>query len=491
MNLDVYLLLPLISLSTVILTLMMLIAFCRNLSLTCAFSSIGLTVTLLLICAMAIDIQDAQTASLVDALVTPLIIVDAFALFFSGLMVFSSLCICLLSFNYHCARGEHQDEFYLLLLLATLGGVVLSQAAHFAMFILGLELLGVPIYAMISYPRAGRFSLEAALKYLILSGVSSAIILFGIALLYAAFGTLSFAEMAVLQRENSELDALYILAGSAMLLSGLAFKLSLAPFHMWTPDVYEGAPAPVTTLLATVSKGAIFAVLFRFFLSVDNYQYETILDGLFLLAVASIIFGNLLALTQSSIKRMLAYSSIAHLGYLLVAFIAADSVGGRALAIEASAIFLLAYFLTTIGAFGVVTVMSTEASDHDVDRLNEYGGLFWRRPMLATVFSVMLLSLAGIPLTAGFIGKFYIVVSGVDAELWSLLVIVVIGSGIGIFYYLRTIFAMTKRTTVTSAVHVPLTAGWTLAAVTLLLLVFGIYPTPVIEWVSRMAQAMT
>ena len=135
--------------------------------------------------------------------------------------------------------------------------------------------------------------------------------------------------------------------------------------------------------------------------------------------------------------------------------------------------------------------MSTEASDHDVDRLDEYEGLFWRRPMLATVFSVMLLSLAGIPLTAGFIGKFYIVVSGVDAELWSLLVIVVIGSGIGIFYYLRTIFAMTKRTMVTSVVHVPQTAGWTLAAVTLLLLVFGIYPTPVIEWVSRMAQAMT
>ena len=183
-------------------------------------------------------------------------------------------------------------------------------------------------------------------------------------------------------------------------------------------------------------------------------------------------------------------SSIAHLGYLMVAFIAASEIGGRQLAIEASIIFLIAYFLTTIGAFGVVTIMSSTPEDHDNDILSNYEGLFWQRPLLAAFFSAMLLSLAGIPLTAGFIGKFYIIAVGVESELWTLLIAVVVGSGIGLFYYLRVIFTMTKRSANTVEVIIPATGGWAMAVVTLLLLILGVYPTPVIEWVSQMAHSL-
>ena len=177
----------------------------------------------------------------------------------------------------------------------------------------------------------------------------------------------------------------------------------------------------------------------------------------------------------------------------MVAFIGAGEIGGRSLSLEASSIFLIAYFITTIGAFGVVTIMSqdhTSTDDHDRDKLEDYAGLFWHRPLLAAFFSIMLLSLAGIPLTAGFIGKFYILAIGVESQLWGLLFAVVVGSGIGLFYYLRVIFTMTKRSTKTLSISIPITGGWAMMAVTIVLLILGVYPTPVIEWVSVMAQTM-
>ena len=477
---ELFSLLPIITLSSVILIIMMVIAFARNLALTCGLSAGGLLLTLGSIVCVNLNLEVGQ--------VTPLILIDAYGLLFSGLMVITSFFICLIAYGYHARRGEQQDEFFLLLLLSTLGGVVLAHSTHFASFLLGLELLGISIYAMISYPERGLFSLESALKYLVLSGVSSGIILFGTALIYAVLGTLSFNDFAEVQINATGIDQVYILMGSAMILAGISFKLSLVPFHMWTPDVYEGAPAPVTAFLATVSKGAIFAVLLRYFITVDNFQHETIITGLFWIALLSIIIGNLLALMQNSIKRMLAYSSIAQIGYLMVAFIAASEIGGRHLAIEASAFFLIAYFLTTVGAFGVITIMSAEPADHDVDALESYQGLFWQRPLLAGFFSAMLLSLAGIPLTAGFIGKFYIIAAGVESDLWTLLIAVVIGSGIGLFYYLRVIFTMTKKSS-GAEISIPATGGWAMAAVTLSLVILGVYPTPVIEWVSAIAMS--
>jgi NADH-quinone oxidoreductase subunit N len=349
---------------------------------------------------------------------------------------------------------------------------------------LGLELLGVSLYTMMSYPLRGLFTLEAALKYLILSGVSSAFILFGAALVYAIEGTLEFSGLTSVALTGTE--QFILLTGAVMIFAGIMFKLSLAPFHMWTPDVYEGAPAPVTAFIATVSKGAIFALTLRLFASSNLIESTPLLAALSFVAIISILGGNILALRQDNVKRLLAYSSIAHIGYLLVVFIAAGHSGGRDLAVEATCFFLFAYFLTTLGAFGVVTIVSIPNENGDAADISEYEGLFWRRPALATMFTAMLLSLAGIPLTVGFIGKFYIFSAGVQSDLWLLLAIVIVGSGISIFYYLRIIFAMTRQTDNKAAVAIPVAGGWVMIVITAALLAFGVYPTPMISLINNL-----
>jgi len=477
----IFALLPLITLSTVILALMLLIAFRRNLALTCGAAVSGCILTL---CSIFLVNNTG-----VPQQVTPLLVVDGYALIFSAMIVMVTGFICVLAYEYYKCRGEQQDEFYLLLLLSCLGGMTLAHSTHFASLILGLELLGVALYGLIAFPSRGRLSLEAGLKYLILSGVSSAFILFGVALLYASFGSLSFSALSAAASAGT--NPLFVLVGTGLIFAGVSFKLSLVPFHMWTPDVYQGAPAPTTAFLTTASKGSIFAVILRFFISLDGYQYTTILEGLFWIALASILFGNLLALMQTNLKRLLANSSIAHLGYLLVAFLAASYVGGKALAVEAVIFFLLAYFLTSLGVFGVITLMSTDPDSPDNDELPQYQGLFWRRPIMAMFFSAMLLSLAGIPLTAGFVGKFYILTAAVQAELWVLLGAVVIGSGIGLFYYLRIIFVMTEQPSANDEITMPVVGGWAMATLTLIMLTLGIYPSPIINWVSEIARLMT
>lgn len=486
-NLDLWAVLPMIVLAALILSLALVIAFFRRLSISCAVAVLGLAVTFATIIWLA-----RQTGG--PWQVTPLLIVDSYSLLFSGIAILASLLIALMAYSYQASRGDHQDEFYLLLLLATLGGMTLAMSAHFASLILGLELLGVSLYAMISFPSRGLFSLEAGLKYLILSGVSSALILFGIALLYGAFGSLAFGDLNFQQIEPGSDEHWMTLAGSALLLAGMAFKLSLVPFHMWTPDVYEGAPAPTTAFLGTVSKACIFAVLLRLFINVDGFSDHTLMTGLYWLAVFSILIGNILALMQTSIKRLLAYSSTAQLGYLMVAFIAASALPGRELAVEAAVMFVIAYVLTTLGAFGVVTLMSVADAEHDTDELSAYVGLFWRRPLLASFMTAMLLSLAGIPLTAGFIGKFYIFTTGVQNQLWSLLTILVVGSGIGLFYYLRVVYAMARPVDgddgTATLNTLPITGSWALLLVTLVLIGLGVYPTPLVNWVSQMTQEL-
>ena len=270
-----------------------------------------------------------------------------------------------------------------------------------------------------------------------------------------------------------------------MMLIGLAFKLSLVPFHLWTPDVYEGAPAPVAAFLATASKVAVFAVLLRLYQVSPAAAGGWLNDLLTLIAIASIIFGNLLALLQNNLKRLLGYSSIAHFGYLLVALIAS-----KGLAVEAVGVYLATYVLTSLGAFGVITLMSTPYSGRDADALYEYRGLFWRRPYLTAVLTVMMLSLAGIPLTAGFIGKFYVVAAGVQSQQWWLLGALVLGSAIGVFYYLRVMVTLFMVEPNLRRHDAPLhwgqqAGGLMLLFVALLAFVLGVYPQPLLELVQH------
>jgi NADH-quinone oxidoreductase subunit N len=399
-------------------------------------------------------------------------------LFYFGLLIAADIGIALLIYDYLGKRDVHHEELYILLLLATVGAMVLVASSHFASFFLGLETLSISLYAMIAYLRLSR-PIEAGIKYLILAAASAAFLLFGMALVYADLGTMEFARMAQIVSAGTGRGG-FLVPGLALIITGIGFKLAVVPFHLWTPDVYEGAPAPVTAFIATVSKGAMFALLMRYFYRSGGMAEQQIVLVFTIVAVASMIAGNLLALLQGNVKRILAYSSIAHMGYLLVAFLA----GGQ-LAVEAVMFYLVAYFVTTLGAFGVVSVLS--GSNSEPEQIEDYRGLFWHRPALASVFTIMLLSLAGIPVTAGFIAKFYIVAAGTSTALWALVIILVVSSVIGLFYYLRLIGVMylTPETQVTTIALRPSSIGGVvLGTLTALLLWLGIYPGPLLHVVE-------
>jgi NADH-quinone oxidoreductase subunit N len=411
--------------------------------------------------------------------VTALLVIDSYALFFMGLIVAASFTVALLAYGYLAAREGSREEFYVLILVATFGAMVLAASTHFVSFFLGLEILSVALYALISYLHGRALPVEAGIKYLVLAAASAAFLLFGMALIYADLGTMDFAHMARLLSSKVAMNPTLLLPGIILIVTGIGFKLALVPFHMWTPDVYEGAPAPVTAFVATVSKGGMFALLLRYFHQSGAHSFSPVFLVISIIAVASMFAGNLLALLQNNVKRILAYSSIAHMGYLLVAFQIGGPLGGGA-----AAFYLVAYFVMTLGAFGVVTLLSERLRDADL--LDDYRGLFWRRPTLSLVFTGMLLSLAGIPLTAGFLGKFYIVAAGASAGAWALILILVTTSAIGLFYYLRIVVVLYQQPAASDRAHEPIplrapAATLVLAVLTAILVWLGVYPTPLLR----------
>lgn len=472
---DFQALLPLLVLASGAVALMLQIAFWRNIKLTAVLTGL----TFVAAAGSCLPAADAGTR-----LVTPLLMADPLALLMCAVFSLGGLVTTVLSVDYMARRGDEPEEFFLLLVLSTMGACVLAYSIHLVSLLLGMELMSVALYAMIAYPDKSVLPLEAAIKYLVLSGAASATILFGFALVYAATGTLSFSELdqalAHLETGNPMLPV-----AAVLVLAGLAFKLSLVPFHMWTPDVYEGAPAPVTGFLASVSKAAVFVALLRLFLEADLFRYPILPELTGLIAILSMLAGNLLALRQDNIKRMLAYSSIAHMGYLLIILMVASQPDNRSLASEAAIYYLLAYTATTLAAFGLLTLIATDQSDRENVRLQDVSGLFWHQPLLACLMLVALLSLAGIPLTAGFIGKFYIFSAAVSGYHWVLLASLIIGSGIGIYYYLRVIFHMTQRPDEHDfQTNVP--DGWATRALSCALiasiLLLGTVPQPLMEY---------
>ncbi|MGQ3056403.1 MAG: NADH-quinone oxidoreductase subunit NuoN [Nevskia sp.] len=465
-------LLPILFSSATVVWVMTAVAIRRHHWWNATFSVVGLNLALIG-CVVAYFVS--------PQIVTPLLVVDSYACLYMAMVLATGLATATLSHAYMEGFDGNKEEVYLLLNLSVLGGLVLVCARHFASFFIGLELLSVPLYGLIGYLVKERRSLEASMKYLVLSAAASAFLLFGMALIYSQTGALGFADIGARTAQfTAGAPHTVLVIGSAMILIGIGFKLSLAPFHLWTPDVYEGAPAPVGAYLATASKVAVFAVLLRFFVEAKAYQYGLLLDVLSALAIISIVAGNLLALLQENLKRLLAYSSIAHFGYLLVAFIAAGQF-----ATEAVGIYLLTYVVTTLAAFGVVTLVSSPYKGHDADRLWDYRGLFWRRPYLTAIMTMAMLSLAGIPMTAGFIGKFYAITAGVEKRQWLLLAAVVFGSAVGLYYYLRAMVQLYLRTPWVRKYSAPLdwasgTGGAMVVALMLLMIVLGVYPQPFI-----------
>ncbi len=427
--------------------------------------------------------------------VTPLLIINAYSLFFTGVVSLTAASVCVFSFPYFLDLQDDKEEYFLLLGLATIGSIVLVSSNHFVSMIIGIETISMSLYGMVAYPvqngRSAAHALEAAVKYLVLSAAASGFMLFGIALIYAQTGTLEFSSLTN-SLINSGVGESFSITALILLFSGLAFKLSLAPFHIWTPDVYEGSPLPSTIYLATIGKAVIFIVLLRIVIGTEALSLESVSKAIALVAGISIILGNLLALLQKNIKRILSYSSIAHMGYLLIALIAiVDSEG--TISIESITIYLVAYIIMSIGAFGVASISSS--SEAELDDIEDYKGLFWRDPWLACIFTGMLLSLAGIPLTVGFIGKFYVFFAGVESRLWGLLLILVIGSGIGLYYYLRIVYTMLLSSNVnentSSGIISKNFATQAILGLTFLLLIFlGIYPAPLTLLVESISTSI-
>jgi NADH-quinone oxidoreductase subunit N len=470
---------PLLITSITVVVVMLGIAWRRNHSQSFLLTVAGLNLALLSI------YPALKVAPLV---VTPLLQIDSFALLYIGIILVSTLACVTLA---HAYMGEgkagypgNREELYLLILMAAAGGMVLVAAQHLASLFIGLELLSVPVYGLVAYAFFNKRSLEAGIKYMVLSAAGSAFLLFGMALLYAEAGNLGFSEIGKAIAATGMPSPIASL-GLGMMLIGLGFKLSLVPFHLWTPDVYEGAPAPVAAFLATASKVAVFGVLVRLFQISPAATSGVLTDVMSVIAVASILIGNLLALTQNNLKRLLGYSSIAHFGYLMIAMVAS-----KGLAVEAISVYLVTYVLTSLGAFGVITLMSSPYSGRDADAMFEYRGLFWRRPYLTAVLTVMMLSLAGIPLTTGFIGKFYIIATGVEAHLWWLTGSLVIGSAIGVFYYLRVMVTLYLQDSKIQRHDAPFNwaqraGGVMLLGITLLAFFLGVYPQPLLSLVQH------
>jgi NADH-quinone oxidoreductase subunit N len=411
-----------------------------------------------------------------------LLIVDRAALFFMGLIFASSLAVTVLAYDYLERHSVRREEFYILLQAATTGAVVLAATTHFAIVFLGLELLSVSLYGMIAYVFNRPNALEAAVKYLILAAVSSAFLLFGMALIYAESGAMTFAALA-----GPGARPIFLLGGAALFLTGVGFKLALVPFHLWTPDIYQGAPVPVAAFLAAVSKGAVVSLLLRFTLSTPFADATSLRSSLAVFAIASMLAGNFLGLLQRNLCRLLAYSSIAHLGYVLVAILAGPAIGA-----EAVTFYVTTYLATVLGAFGVISLLSSgRASCNEVD---DYQGLFWRRPALAVVFTVMLFSLAGIPLTGGFLAKFFVLNAGVSAALWTPVLVLIASSVVGLFYYLRVVAAMfssNDHRTAATAVAAPMIAisragGALLGVLSVAIVLLGVVPGPAVDLIRTL-----
>ena len=362
--------------------------------------------------------------------------VDNFSLFFNIIFLVSTILVTLISMSYLDRGGRKQGPYYLLILLATLGMMLMAAGNELIIVFLGLELMSLSLYVLAGYFRESPASSEAGMKYLLLGAFASAFFLYGIALIYGGAGTTSIPAIA--EAVTAENKSPLLLAGMFLLVVGFGFKVAIVPFHQWAPDVYEGAPTTIAAFISAGPKAAGFAAFLRIFMeALPTLQVEW--SGvLILLAMLTMTVGNIIAISQTNIKRMLAYSSIAHAGYVLIGLAAANNDG-----ISSAMLYLLIYCVMNIGAFGAVILAKTE--DGESLLISDYAGLGTRKPLLAMFMTVMLLSLAGFPPTAGFVGKFYLFKAAIGSELYLLVIVGAINTAISAFYYLRVVVTMYMR----------------------------------------------
>ncbi|MBE7544360.1 MAG: NADH-quinone oxidoreductase subunit N [Bryobacteraceae bacterium] len=405
--------------------------------------------------------------------------VDQFALYFHWIFLITTLLTGLISYRYFEAKKEHHGEYYGLILLAQAGMYFLASGTDLVTIFVGLETMAVTFYVLVGFLRADPRSNEAALKYLLLGGFSSGFLAYGFSLLYGISGSTKLAEITLAVANRDPYDPMLYLALVTVTV-GVLFKIAAVPFHMWAPDAYEGAPTVVTTFLAVGSKAASFALLLRLFLGPLESAREAWEPLLIAAAILSMTIGNLAAVTQTNTKRLLAYSSINHAGYMLLGVIAGNNTG-----IQGVLVYMLVYVFMTVGAFLVlVTLNRDETGGEDIDDLR---GLMKKSPGHAVWMLIFLLSLAGIPPTAGFIGKYFIFLSLIESGRYVLAVIATVYVAVAIYYYLRLVKSMFVEDAETEQPALATSFGTRVALIVsgIATLVIGMYPEPFVRFAQQ------
>ena len=403
--------------------------------------------------------------------------VDAFSVFFHFVILLIALVVILTSFDYLEVQRINSGEYYGLILFGSVGMMLMSSAIELVLIFIALEISSISTYVLAGFRRRTAESAESSLKYFLLGSFATAFFLYGVALVFGATGTTNvYAIAAVIQARPSVLVYLAI----ALMFVGLGFKVASAPFHVWTPDVYEGSPAPVVALMSTGPKAAAFAVLLRVLFAMGAPGWFWMV---WVSAALSMTIGNIGALVQQNIKRLLAYSSIAHAGYLLVAFAAARETG-----ISAAIFYAASYAAMNVGAFAIVSHLSSRGERYVT--LDDYAGLGRRSPLIAAILTIFLLSLIGIPITGGFFAKFYVFSAALQANLVGLTIIGVINSAIAAYYYLRVIVYMYMREERMEApvARIPAGLGVGLAISLIATIYLGVLPGRVLDYALRGAQ---
>ncbi|PDW02694.1 NADH-quinone oxidoreductase subunit N [Candidatus Viridilinea mediisalina] len=477
---DLTLIAPLLTITAWAIVLLLVDAFLipdERKKLTGYLALAGLAVTAL----VAVPLWNVDGSTFSD-----MVVLDRYSLTLTWLFLLIGGLTIAMALEYLPRHGIEQGEFYPLILFAVASMILLAQATDLIVIFLGIELLSLTLYILtgFAYPRVT--SEEAGMKYLIMGAFAAGFFAYGIALIYGATGSTNLAAInAYLAAEPFVLsEQVLLLAGVGLLLITFGFKIALVPFHMWTPDVYEGAPTPVAAFMSVGTKAAALAVLLRILGSAFPLAYEFWLPVLSVLAAVTMLVGNLGALTQTNVKRMLAYSSISHAGYVLLGVIVATERG-----VEAFLFYMLAYALTNLGAFAVVIAL--EQRSESAWSLDDFSGLFQRQPFLAIAMAIFMFSLAGVPPTAGFIAKFYVFTAAYEGGLGWLALIGLLTSAIAVYFYLRVVLRMFTRDPgrpVEPAMDRGLHLNITLAAG--LTLLIGLLPMPVVNLVERSLVAL-
>jgi NADH-quinone oxidoreductase subunit N len=417
----------------------------------------------------------------------PMYQLDRFSSFMTAVLALAALLTCALSITYLAELRINHGEYYALVLLSVSGMMLLVASVDLLALFLGFEIMSIPIYVLAGFDRRKLRSNESAIKYFVIGSFASAVLLYGMALLYGVAGSTSFDAI----RGAFDPSNTVAMIGLGLVVVGFAFKIASVPFHQWAPDVYEGAPSAVTAFMSVAVKTAAFAALARFLASAVGQQADSLTSVFWVLAALSMVVGNVMAVIQENVKRMLAYSSIAHAGYLLLGIVAGGQEGYSAIVF-----YLVVYTFMNLGAFGVVVALAHHG--HDCERIDAFAGLAHNRPGLAALMTLFLLSLAGIPGTAGFMAKFNIVFAAVHADIIWLPVILVLTSVVSVFYYLRIPVLMYMHEPAEEAPRMEIASGEALvlcfcAAAVLFL---GIFPNegslpffdlelPVLGWASE------